>query len=334
MLREDHPDAYQVKAGDTLWDIASMFLSEPWLWPEIWHVNPDIENPHLIYPGDEIILKLEGGHPRLSVRRGIGSRSYKIISQHRVQKGDRYEKLEPQIRVKPLAEPIPAIPLDAIASLMSKGLMVDEDTLDLAPRILSGKSDRLIFGSGDQFYARVKWQEDATVYGIFRPGNVYIDPVSEEILGFEAIEVGLAKIQDRNQDVITFTIISAREDVRIGYRLMPTELQPLKSIFYPNAPKVQVKGVILNVIDGVSQVGRYDVVAINLGNSSGLDIGNVLEISRRAGRIIDPADRTVVELPTKRSGLLMLFRVFDKMAYGLVLQTTGPLSVGDVVQTP
>ena len=333
LLREGHPDSYRVVTGDTLWGIASMFLVEPWLWPEIWHVNPDIENPHLIYPGDEIILKYVGKDPQLSVRRGPG-RGYKLKPSERVRYGDRYEKLEPRVRIVPLTEAIPAIPLDAIASLMSKGRIVEETTLENAPRILSGRSDRLIFGSGDQFYARGTWKEDTLVYGIFRPGNVYTDPTTQEILGFEAVEVGSAKVIDRDTDVTRFTITSVREDVRIGDRLMPTEERPVESTFYPTSPSMQIQGIILNVLGGVTQVGRYDVVVINRGINSGLDVGNVLAIAQKGGHIMDRFDRRTIELPTERSGILMVFRLFEKIAYGLVLQATEPLRVGDIVRTP
>ena len=334
ILREGHPDKYQVKSGDTLWGIASMFLTEPWLWPEIWHVNPNIENPHLIYPDDEIILQYLGADPQLTLRRGSGGRSYKLKPGRRIERSNLDEKLEPQIRVEPLSAPIPAIPLDAIASLMTKASLVEEHTLDFSPRILSGMSERLIFGPGDQIYTRGSLPEDANVLGIFRTGNVYTDPVSDEILGYEVIEVGLAKIEDRNPDVTTYTITSAGEDVRIGYRLMRTEQRPVRSIFYPSSPSIEIKGVILNVLGGVTQVGRYDVVVINRGSNSGLDIGHVLAIAKRGEPIKDRFDRGFVELPSNRSGILMLFRVFEKLAYGLVLRASGPLSVGDIVQTP
>ena len=155
LLREGHPDSYLVREGDTLWDIASMFLIEPWYWPEIWHVNPSIDNPHLIYPGDEIFLSYVGGDPQLSVKRGPGSRTYKMKPVQQVRTGDRYEKMDPAVRISPLSSAIPAIPLDAVSSLMSTGRIVAEDTLELAPRILAGKSERLIFGPGDIFMVAV-----------------------------------------------------------------------------------------------------------------------------------------------------------------------------------
>ena len=334
LLREGHPDSYQVKEGDTLWGIAAMFLVDPWHWPEIWQVNLDIDNPHLIYPGDEIILKYVGMAPQLAVRRGPGGRSYKLKPEQRVWHSDRYEKLEPRVRIEPLSGAIPAIPLDAVASLISTGRIVEEETLELAPRILSGKSERLIFGPGDQFYARGTWQEETSVYGIFRPGNAYVDPETEEILGFEAIEVGLAKVIDRDGDLVTFTIISVQEDVRIGDRLMRTEERRVESTFYPTPPDMEIQGVIMNVLGGVTQVGRNDVVVINRGINSGLDVGNVLAIANKGALVRDRFEGQSVQLPTERAGILMVFRAFEKMAYGLVLQTTEPLRVGDVVRTP
>jgi len=334
LLREGHPDQYEVKEGDTLWGIASMFLEDPWHWPEIWRVNPGIDNPHLIYPGDEIILKYVGGDPQLTVRRGPGGRTYKLEPEPRVRQGDRYEKLQPRVRISPLTGAIPAIPLDAVASLMSTGRIVEEDTLELAPRILSGRSERLIFGPGDQFYARGMWDEDTSVYGVFREGNVYQDPETGEILGFEAIEVGLARAVDRAGDVVTFDLTSVREDVRIGDRLMPTEERRVESTFYPTPPDRHVEGVIMTVLGGVTQVGRNDVVVINRGTGSGIDVGNVLAIAKKGAMVRDRYNRDRVQLPTERAGILMVFRAFEKMAYGLVLQTDEPLKVGDVVRSP
>ncbi len=336
LLREGHPESYQVKEGDTLWGIASMFLIDPWQWPEIWQANSDIDNPHLIYPGDQIVLQYDGTEPQLAVKRGGASRSYKMKPEQRVRHGERYEKLEPRVRIEPLSAAISAIPLDAVASLMSTGRIVEEEVLEVAPRIISGKSERLIFGPGDEFYARGDWREETSVYGIFRPGNVYVDPESEEILGFEAIEVGLARAidRDRDGDVLTFSMASVQEDVRIGDRLMPTEERRVESTFYPRPPETEVRGVIMNVLGGVTQVGRNDVVVVNRGTNDGLDVGNVLAIAKKGAVVRDRFDRKLVQLPTERSGVLMIFRAFEKMAYGLVLQTTEPLRVGDVVRTP
>jgi nucleoid-associated protein YgaU len=333
-LREGHPDQYLVKEGDTLWGIASKFLKDPWHWQEIWYVNPSIKNPHLIYPGDEIFLKYVGGDPQILLKRGPGERTYKLKPEQRVRQGDRYEKMVPTVRVSPLESAIPAIPLDAVASLMTTGGIVEQDALALAPRILAGKLETLVFGPGDRFYARGVWDEDTSTYGVFREGDVYVDPETKEILGYEAIEVGLAKAVAREGDVVTFVMKSVQEDVRVGDRLMPTEERRVESTFYPTPPDQEVKGVIMTVLGGVTQVGRYDVVVVNRGLNSGVEVGTVLAIAKKGALVRDQFAGDYVQLPTERAGILMVFRSFEKMAYGLVLQTTEPLHVGDFVQNP
>lgn len=335
ILRPDHPDTYTVQEGDSLWDIASMFLTDAWLWPEIWQINPDIENPHLIYPGDLITLTYVDGQPQLAVTRGKESRTVRLSPSQPVATGDRNVKLEPRIRISPLTSAIPAIPLDAIAPLLTTGRIVEEDTLDLAPYILAGTSDRLLFGPGDEFYARGEnWAAGTSVFGLFRKGQVYVDPETEEILGYEAREVGTATVEDRNGDVYTLTLTAVKEDVRIGDRLLPTEERRVESTFFPAAPKQDIDGVIMTVLGGVTQVGRNDVVAVNRGANDGVDVGDVLAIYKSGKIVRDKIARDKVQLPPERAGLLMLFRTFDKMSYGLVLQTEEPLRVGDNVRNP
>ena len=334
LLRVGHPDQYLVKEGDTLWGIASEFLKEPWHWPEIWSVNPAIKNPHLIYPGDEIFLKYVAGDPQLSLKRGPGGRTYKLKPGQSLREGDSFRKMEPGIRVSPLQSAIPAIPLDAVASLLTTGRIVERDTLDLTPRILAGKLETLVFGPGDRFYARGIWDEETSTYGIFREGDVYVDPETEEILGYEAIEVGLAKAIAREGDLVTFEMKSVHADVRIGDRMMPTEERRVESTFYPTPPGQQVEGVIMRLLGGYTQIGPNDVVAVNRGFNAGVEVGTVLAIAKKGALVRDHFAGGYVQLPTERAGILMIFRSFEKMAYGLVLQTTEPVRVGDFVRNP
>jgi len=209
--------------------------------------------------------------------------------------------------------------------------------LKMAPHILAGTSDRLIFGPGDVFYARgSNWTPGTNVYGIFRQGEVYQDPESREVLGFEAREVGTALVEarDENDDVYTLTLTAVKEDVRIGDRLLPTEERRVESTFFPSAPGTQIDGVIMTVLGGVTQVGRNDVVAINRGEKDGLAVGDILAIYKSGNVVRDRVNRERVRLPPERAGILMVFRSFEKMAYGLVLETEEPLRVGDSVQNP
>jgi len=334
ILREDHPDHYIVKKGDTLWSIASMFLTDAWLWPEIWELNAEIENPHLIYAGDELSLVYREGQPTLNLKRGIASRTARLSPG---MTANETSKLSPSVRSTHLDSSIPAIPLDSISSMLTKGRIVGPDTLPLAPYILAGKSDRLVFGPGDEFYARGVWDGTTQVYGIYREGNTYVDPETKQLLGYEAVEVGLARIIATDGDMYTFTMVSVREDVRIGDRLLSTEESRVESTFYPSSPDQQVEGIIMNVLGGVTQVGRNDVVVINRGEDVGLTTGNVLAIYKSGKLVRDRfAERRNdrVQLPSERAGLMMVFRVFDKMSYALVLRTQEALSVRDKVRNP
>lgn len=334
LLKEGHPDEYTVKEGDTLWGIADMFLVDPWLWPEIWHVNPEIENPHLIYPGDEILLRYVGGDPKLTLRRGEAGRTYKMKPDQKVRTGDRYEKVEPSVRIEPLTSAIPAIPLDAIASLMNSGRIVDEGYLDGAPYIIGGRTDRLVFGAGDRIYARGSWDQDTSTYGVYREGNTYIDPDTGELLGYEALEVGTARAVDRDGDIVTFRLTGVNRDIRLGDYLLPTEERRVDSTFYPSAPEDQIDGLIMTVLGGVTQVGRNDVVVINRGENVGLEPGHVLAIDKRGATVKDRMTNEYVELPSERAGLLMVFRTFERLAYALVLRASEPLRIDDTVTNP
>lgn len=332
VLKENHPDRYVVKNGDSLWGIASMFLRDAWMWPEIWHVNPGIENPHLIFPGDEILLRYVDGEPQLTLRRGDATA--RVNASQSVRQGDRNTKLEPEIRISPLTGAIPAIPFDKISSMLPTGRIVAEDTLDLAPHILASVSERLVFGPGDSFYARGLWSDQTTIYGVYRKGDIYQDPETREILGYEARELGFAKVIAKNGEIQTFELVSVKEDIRLGDRLMPTEERRVESTFFPKPPTEKVEGVIMNVAGSVIQVGKTDVVVINRGLKHGLDIGAVLAIHKNGGIVRDRIGGGYVELPSERAGVLLVVRAYEKMSYGFVLETKIPLRVGDLVLNP
>lgn len=332
LLREDHPDSYVVKEGDSLWRIASMFLTDAWMWPEIWEVNPDIDNPHLIYPGDEIYLRYVDGQPRLAVRRGEDGQ---MASSQAVRQGNRDEFLEPRTRVNPLISAIPAIPLDSVSSLLTDDRIVDRDTLDDAPHVLAGKAgDRLVLGPGDEFYGRGDWDEGSSSYGIYRKGATYRDPETRDVLGYEARFIGLARALERNDDLITFDLQRVVEEVRIGDRLLATEQQRVNSMFIPHPPTEEVDGVVMAVLGGLTQVGRNDVVVINRGTINGVDVGTVLAVNKSGAEVRDRVNRERVKLPPESAGIVMVFRVFDRMSYALVLETTQPLRKLDMVVNP
>lgn len=314
-FNEDVPDKYTVKKGDTLWDISEFFLRDPWLWPEIWYVNPQIRNPHLIYPGDIISLVYIDGRPRLTLQRG------------------RDIKLSPEVKVLPHADAIPALPLDIINNFLSRNRLVTQEEIDGAPYVVAGYEKRLLSGSGDNFYARGQFDE-TPAYGLYRIGKPYVDPETDELLGIRAQDVGSAKLKTVEGDIGTLLASRTIEEVRIGERLFPHEERRLESTFYPSAPESEVEGVIMAVEGGVSQVGHLDVVAINRGEREGLTEGNVLAIFKRGETITDKVAKEKITLPHERAGLLMIFRTFEKMSYGLVLNAERPLAVNDILKNP
>ena len=325
-LKPGHPEVYTVVKGDTLWDISGQFLSRPWLWPEIWQINPQIENPHLIYPGDEIALVYVDGQPRLSLRRGDAGRTYKMSPSNSVT-------LEPQIRSTPLESAIPTISLDAIQGFLVQNRVVEPGTLDAAPYVVEGESERLVLGAGDRVYVRGVLN-DSESYNLVRKGPLYVDPQTGEVLGREATYIGLGTSAAQDDDIATLRVTSTREEVQIGDRVLPTEERRVDSNFFPSAPEGEVRGEIISVFGGVTQVGQYDVVVLNRGERENMEVGNVLAIYKKGALARDRIAGETIQLPSERAGLLMVFRTFEKLSYGLVLVTERPLKVGDEVRNP
>ncbi|KPQ30747.1 MAG: LysM domain [Marinobacter excellens HL-55] len=314
-LRSDHPERYTVVKGDTLWDISGRFLNNPWYWPEIWHVNPQVANPHLIYPGDRLALVYIDGKPRIT----------KVATSDVI-------KLSPQIRSEAIDTPIPAIPLDAISSFLTDTRIVSPDEINGAPYILEGEDGRIITGAGDKVYAR--GQKPADRVGIFRRSKEFVDPETGEFLGLEARSIARGRITAENSDVLTMTLTRSSEEVRIGDRLLINEDRGLTTNFVPSSPDEEIKGVMISVDGGVNQIGQYNVVAINRGEREGLKAGNVMAVMKTGNMVRDPVTGETIELPSERAGLLMVFQTYEKMSYGLVLQATRPLAVGDQVTNP
>lgn len=326
LLKTGHPDEYTVKKGDTLWDISSAFLKSPWKWPEIWHANPQIENPHLIFPGDLIHLVYIDGQARIT-----SERTLKLLPGSGINAN---EKLSPQVRIVPADQAISTIPLDRIDSFLSRSRIVDsEDVLETAPYILAGPQKRIVAGAGDEAYARGNFG-DLTNFGVYRKGEFFRDPVTREVLGLHALGVGTVSIKSLKGDVGTVNVVRASEEIRVGDVLLPSEERATSSVFYPSAPDSEIIGAIVGVEGGVRQVGKFNVVMINRGDREGIKPGNVLAIYKKGEVVKDRVNGGKVALPDERAGLLMVFRTFKKMSFALVLESDRPLAVGDSLQNP
>lgn len=337
-LRDDVPESYVVKKGDTLWDIASLFLRDPWLWPEIWYFNPQIDNPHLIYPGDILMLIYVDGQPQLRLARdGTPISTGQTVSEPSIPARIKRSKLEPRIRAESLEQAIPTIPISTIEPFLTKPRVISKAELEAAPYIISSLDDHLISATGHTIYARNLDYNDDVRYSIYRPGRTFTDPKTNEILGYETTLVSEAKLA-RTGDPATLTITRSIRETLNGDRILPAERGRVSYNFIPHPPKNDVEGQIIALVDAISHTAQRQVVVVNLGEEHDIDVGTVLAIDQVGSVIRDPyakkRNRRMVKLPDTRAGLLMIFRVFESVSYGLIVDTTRTVHLHDKVHNP
>jgi hypothetical protein len=333
-LAANAPEQYVVKPGDTLWDISKVFLSQPWYWPEIWHINPQVQNPHLIYPGDVLTLTYVDGAPRVSLsQRGEGSSG--VV------------RLSPQVRSEPLSRAITAIPYDVVASFMGRPTILDKDQVRSAPYVVAMRDGHIIGGVGNEIYAR--GLGDAAPeerYSIVHVGDPVRDPESNKVLGYNGLYVGAGQVVTAGDPAKILLTESTREALQ-GDKVFPQDVDaPLD--FVPHSPEQSVDAAIMTVQD-VTAVGQYQVVALNRGSKDGLDPGAVLAVFQSGGKVRDvysqggldagrrkPTWRmgSNVQLPEERAGVLMIFKAFDEMSYALVMEARNELRAGDRARNP
>lgn len=344
------PDSYTVKRGDTLWAISGMFLKSAWRWPELWGMNmQDIRNPHLIYPGQQLFLDKSNGRARLSSRAGgVGGIPTETV------------RVSPRTRYETLADgALPTLQSNLIEPFLSEPIIVDEAMLLAAPRIVAAQEGRVLLSRGDRAYVRGQGNAMLTgakgtpfEYRVFRNATPLKDPVSGVVLGYEAQYVGKAElvrgestreITDKDgkpaTDIIpgTIDIVSSKEEMRVGDRLLPEPARQLLS-YTPRAPERPTEGVIVSVYgSAVRNAAQNQVVVINKGTADGIESGHVMAIIKDGERLIDstvPGVRTPIKLPDERNGLLMVFRPFEKLSYALILEITDGVKIGDRVTNP
>jgi LysM domain-containing protein len=333
-LAENAPDTYTVKRGDTLWHISGMFLKSPWRWPELWGMNLDqIRNPHLIYPGQLLVLEKIDGMARLKLGTTVGGVGGTV-------------KLSPSIRSESSeSAAVSSIPMNLIAPFLTDAMIFDSNELATAPRIVAVQENRMLLQRGDTAYVSGDLGNTRS-WQIFREPKPLIDPDTKQILGYEARYVGSA---DRKQDgearpgaetgglnvPSSFTITSNKEDVAVGDRLAPATVRDFAP-FVPHPPAVPVNGKVVSLYGDAMSAGSNQIVSLNRGARDGLERGTVLALWHEGAVRVDKtvAHGKPMKLPDQRIGVVFVFRVFDRMAYGLVLETTEPTLPGDRVTQP
>ena len=352
-LAPDAPSSYVVQRGDTLWTIASKFLTDPWYWPEIWYLNPDIKNPHRIYPGDTLHLVYDGSGVAATAvaadAQAAGEEAPRGRPQIRVERGDS-EKLSPAMRSSPLNQAIPAIPFEIVAAFMSKPSMIPQENIKTLPYVVAMQENRVVAGVGDIVYVRgLEQAQPGERLNIVHVGDALKDPDGGGFLGYGTTFTGVARVERAatgtgKNDLTKLIIVSSGRETTPGDRLIRETLDvPLD--FVPHAPPREINGRIIAVNDGVNIIGQYQVVAINRGRRDGLEPGHVLAIWERGESAPDRGPRTFgddnnsafapkVTLPEERAGTFMVFKAYDSLSYGLVMAATGAIHIGDRLRNP
>lgn len=317
-MAPDAPERYVVQRGDTLWDISARFLRDPWYWPEIWYINPEVANPHLIYPGDVLVLTWVDGQPRLSLERG----------------GD--IRLSPRVREQPLSEAIRAIPWRVVQAFMSRPTVLAREQVENAPYVVTARDRRLITAAGDEVYARrLDGTATGTEFLVYHVGDELKDPEDGDVLGYEGIYTATGSAT-RTGDPTTLRLTESTRETRDGDILIGDTVD-VGMDFIPRPPAGSVEGVVMDVVDDRIIVGEYQVVVINRGARDGLEPGNVLSVWRAGEEIKDTTpnrESRKVTLPDERIAEFMVFKSWERLSFGLILDSVRELQVGDLVRNP
>ncbi|WP_252106756.1 MULTISPECIES: LysM domain-containing protein [unclassified Halomonas] len=314
-IRSDAPERYVVVKGDTLWGIAARFLQNPWQWPSLWEANPQIRNPHLIYPGDTLVLRDCAGAPCFAL-----------------ETGQPVVKLSPRVRTIEPREAVLALPMDVVEVFLRQHRFLEAGrALGELGYVVGGENQRFISGAGDTLFVRGELPSGVPL-GFYRPGEPYLS-ASGEVLGQELVFIGEARLIDQQGEIARVEALSARQEVRNDDIVIALDNR-IEGDFQPRAPQAEVAGHIIAAPGGVRFIGRLQVVAIDLGTQDGLQPGHVLRVDQQGELINDPRTSELFQLPNTEGGLLMVFKPYSRMSYALVMQASNVLAVGDEVRTP
>ena len=370
-LADHAPEVYEVRPGDTLWSIAGRFLRDPWLWPEVWRANDEVDNPNLLYPGERLRLARVDGKPRvMRDAPGVATGEMRVV------------KLSPRVRVSALEAPVPTIPVASIAPFLTESRVADSDDIKRVPYVVGFPDDRTIAGTHDAVFVRSIETAGVSDFEILRPGDALRDPENNRILGYQATFIANA-VLERVGDPAILRVTRSEREVAIGDRVIPASRGTCLENVMPRAAPKDERGRILAVMNGVSQIGQYDIVILNRGRREGIESGHVFEVFNGGDEARDEVrdgtadwswrnespltsefwlghewsfdgwirdapdpntplplhadirrDRATYIRPLQRAGILMVFRTFDRLSFALVLSAQRAMRVGDPVAAP
>jgi hypothetical protein len=330
-FRANAPDQHKVVKGDTLWDISGTFLEHPWCWPQVWGLNKDqIKDPHWIYPGQIIYFDRVNG--RLSLNKpgsDLGANGN--------------NRLQPQLRTEGLGkDAISSISSNVIEPFLSQPLIIEGNELNTAPRVVASQDGHVNLGKDDKVYVRGNLN-GVNSFQVFRPGAPLRDPVTRKVVAIEAVYLGSVKVHAEakpGSDVHTMIVSTSKQEIGIGDRLLPAPPTAIRN-YIPHAPDQPVDARVLGVYSGVNFAGQNEVISINRGSLDGIDVGTTLQIYTLGKTVPDTTVKKstmgrspLIKLPDEQNGTLFIFRVFNHVSYGLIMQVTEPVQVGDVARSP
>ena len=350
-LKPDAPERYTVQPGDTLWGISGRYLERPWNWPTLWNLNREqIRNPHRIYPGDVLVLN-----------RATGQLHVETVA------------LSPRIRTEDLSNAVPTIPPAVIEAFISRPMILGENDLDSAPKIMATEESRVVVGAGNVAYVRGLDKSKGENWYIYRRGDKLVDPETGNLLGYMGQYLGEARVRQFGE-ISRIEIVKSTQEIYTGDSLIPVTREAPLFAYVPRAPAGKISGRVMSLTDNLYETGRYSVVSLSRGAKDGLEVGHVLALYRspttsryamrtsalfgREGPSGSDSRRTYYEpqlnvrntpiydrpvalneadlakLPEQRYGLVMVFRTFDRASFALVMQSRLPVAIDDAFTTP
>lgn len=327
MLNKDAPDRYVVVKGDTLWDISAKFFRDPWRWPEIWGLNKEtIKDPHWIYPGDIVYLDRATGTLRLGENAPL--------TNNTASGENAIEKLSPRVRIAASErDAIPEIPLKIIAPFLARPLVMDDKKLAKSPKIIGTYEERVLLGTDDIAYIEGMPNDQGVQWQVFRTGQTLTDPVTKEVLGYEVNYLG-DSVVEKFDAISRIRITQARSEIMKGDQLVQASADHPIS-YAPHAPDLKVNARIVSIYGGILQASQNAVITINKGQRDGIENGHVLALYQNGEKLKKNGwFKEETNLPDVRYGLIIVFRVFEKVSYALVLQTRLAVTLQDTARNP
>ncbi len=360
-LTPNAPHRYEVKRGDTLWGIAGLYLRRPWHWPQLWGMNLQaVANPHLIYPGQILYLEQQDGVARLRMGSSGSSGSPGVAGTPRGLGELETVRISPRTRSESLKDTaLPTLKPHLIEPFLTDPLVLDAGVLEVAPRIIATMDDRVLMTTGDRAYARGEASDplrtepgQPRIYRIVRQAVPLKDPLTQEVLGYEALYVGKAELvrgesteeaADGKGGIMseyvpaTLDVLSVKEEIRAGDRLLPEPPRAFMN-YTPHAPQGNIDARVVSIYGSgaVANAAQNQVITLNAGEHDGLQAGHVLNLMTQGDRIKDKTDpsRPTIKLPSESNGVVIVFRVFDRISYALILDVRNTVRVGDRLINP